>query len=104
MPKFGAVFATLVGLALGTVGHAGAQSVPGTSPLSAPQGAMCGGMCGMGGTAAQGTPMPGMTQGQGSTMQGACPMMRNAALMEERLRRLEERSGVPTPPPAQSPG
>lgn len=103
MSKFGAVFATLVGLSLGSAGLAGAQSVPETMPPSARQGGMCGGMCG---TAAQGTPMPGMTHGQGGMMQGGCPMMRNAALMEERLRRLEERSGVPTPPgqPDRSPG
>jgi hypothetical protein len=56
----------------------------------------------------QGMPMQGQAQGQGGMTMGGCPMMQRSAAMEERLRRLEERMGVPTPPtpPAQpgSPG
>ncbi len=55
-----------------------------------------------------GMPMQGQAQGQGGMTMGGCPMMQRSAAMEERLRRLEERMGVPTPPtpPAQpgSPG
>ena len=63
------------------------------------QGGMCGpGGCGMG-APAQGTPMQGqMQQGQGGMMMGGCPMMQRSAAMEQRLRRLEERMGIPTPP------
>ena len=64
------------------------------------QGGMCGpGGCGMG-APAQGTPMQGqMQQGQGGMMTGGgCPMMQRSAAMEQRLRRLEERMGIPTPP------
>ena len=56
----------------------------------------------------QGMPMQGQAQGQGGMTMGGCPMMQRSAAMEQRLRRLEERMGVPTPPtpPAQpgSPG
>ncbi len=56
----------------------------------------------------QGMPMQGQAQGQGGMTMGGCPMLQRSAAMEERLRRLEERMGVPTPPtpPAQpgSPG
>ena len=65
------------------------------------QGGMCGpGGCGMG-APAQGTPMQGqMQQGQGGMMMGGgCPMMQRSAAMEQRLRRLEERMGIPAPPP-----
>ena len=63
------------------------------------QGGMCGpGGCGMG-APAQGTPMQGpMQQGQGGIMTGGCPMMQRSAAMEQRLRRLEERMGIPAPP------
>lgn len=53
---------------------------------------------------------PGMDGGMRMPMQGGmmgmmmgddgCPMMRRMASMDERLRRLEERSGVPAPPAA----
>lgn len=64
---------------------------------------MQGGMCGPGGCGmdapAQGTPMQGqMQQGQGGMMTGGCPMMQRSAAMEQRLRRLEERLGIPAPP------
>ena len=68
------------------------------------QGGMCGpGGCGMGtpaqgGTPMQGMPMQGQAQGQGGMTMGGCPMMQRSAAMEQRLRRLEERTGVPTPP------
>ena len=95
MPRLVALFATLLGLSLGAAGLAHAQSMPGSAPPSAQQGGMCSGMCDMGSAPAQGTPMPGM-------MQGGCPMMRrSSAQLEARLRRLEEHSGVPAPPPGQ---
>ena len=49
---------------------------------------------------AQATPMQGMTQGQpGGMAMGCCPMMqRAAATVDSRLRQLEERAGVPSPP------
>jgi hypothetical protein len=37
-------------------------------------------------------------QGQGGMMMGGCPMMQRSAAMEQRLRRLEERMGIQTPP------
>ena len=41
----------------------------------------------------------------GGPMGGGCPMMQRSAAMEQRLRRLEERMGVPTPPtPPTQPG
>ena len=53
----------------------------------------------------QGMPMQGQAQGQGGMTMGGCPMMQRSAAMEERLRRLEERMGVPTPPtPPDQPG
>ena len=65
-------------------------------------------MAPMQGMPMQGMPMQGQAQGQGGMTMGGCPMMQRSAAMEERLRRLEERMGVPTPPtpPAQpgSPG
>jgi hypothetical protein len=64
------------------------------------QGGMCGpGGCGMG-APGQGSPMQGQAQqGQGGMMMsGGCPMMQRSAAMEQRLRRLEERMEIPTPP------
>ncbi len=46
----------------------------------------------------QGMPMQIQAQGQGGMMMGGCPMMQRSAAMEQRLRRLEERMGIPTPP------
>ena len=90
---------TLAGV-LATSG-AFAQGTPpqgGTMPM---QGSMCGGpggMCGMT-PPTQATPMQGMTQGQpGGMAMGCCPMMQRAAMVESRLRQLEERAGIPTPP------
>ncbi len=73
-----------------------------TTPM---QGGMCGPAgCGMG-APAQGTPMQGQMQpGQGGMMTAGCPMMRRSAAMEQRLRRLEERMGIPAPPPDTQPG
>ena len=77
----------------------------GMTQMAPMQGGMCGpGGCGMG-TPGQGTPMQGMPmqgqaqQGQGGMMTGGgCPMMQRSAAMEQRLRRLEERMGIPAPP------
>lgn len=103
MSKHSALFATLLGLSLSAAGLVHAQSTSAAGQPSAQQGGMCGGMCG---TPAQSTPMPGMTHGQGGAMQGRCPMMLRMAQLEERLRRLEERAGVPAPPsqPGAPPG
>jgi hypothetical protein len=76
-----------------------AQGGPGTAPQMTPgapsaqtQG-MCGGMCGMGGSA-QGTPA-------GGGMTCGCSMLRQHAGLEGRLRQLEERAGISSPPQAQ---
>jgi len=72
----------------------------GMTQMTPMQGGMCGpGGCGMG-TPRQGTPMQGQAQqGQGGMMMGGgCPMMQRSAAMEQRLRRLEERLGIETPP------
>ena len=48
---------------------------------------------------AQATPMQGMTQGQpGGMAMGCCPMMQRAAAVDSRLRQLEERAGIASPP------
>ena len=48
---------------------------------------------------AQATPMQGMTQGQpGGMAMGCCPMMQRAATVDSRLRQLEERAGIASPP------
>jgi len=39
-----------------------------------------------------------MQQGQQSGMMMNCPMMQRMALMDTRLRQLEERAGIPAPP------
>ncbi len=54
----------------------------------------------------QGMPMQGQAQGQGGMTMGGCPMMQRSAAMEQRLRRLEERLGIQTPPapPNSQPG
>jgi hypothetical protein len=89
MRKFVAPVTALAGV-LATAG-AFAQ---GTQPQQGGQGGMM-----------QMMPMP---QGQQGGMMMGCPMMQRSAAMEQRLRRLEEWLGVPTPPtpPAQpgSPG
>ena len=95
------LFATVVVLA-GVLGTAGAFA-QGTSPqggMMPMQGGMCGGPGGMCGTTPppQATPMQGMSQGQsGGMAMGCCPMMQRAAMVESRLRQLEERAGIPTP-------
>ena len=78
--------------------HGGMQH-GGMTQMAPTQGGMCGpGGCGMG-EPGQGTPMQGqMQQGQGGMMMGGCPMTQRSAAMEQRLRRLEERLGIPTPP------
>ena len=44
-------------------------------------------------------PMQGMTQGQpGGMAMGCCPMMQRAATVDSRLRQLEERAGIASPP------
>ena len=103
--------AALAGALVATGAFAqGPASPPGGMPGMTQQmpmqgGGMCGpgGMCGMG-APAQGTPMQGMMQGQGGMTMGGCPMMQRSAALDQRLRRLEERLGVPTPPPATQPG
>ena len=98
MRKFVAVI-ILAGV-LATSG-ATAQGTPPQGETMPMQGSMCGGpggMCGMP-SPAQATPMQGMTQGQqGGMAMGCCPMMQRAAMVESRLRQLEERAGIPTPP------
>ncbi len=102
MRKFIVPVAALAGV-LATAGAFAQVTQPqrgGTMQHTMPmQGGMCGpGGCGMG-APAQGTPMQGqMQQGQGGMMTGGCPMMQRSAAMEQRLRRLEERLGIPTPP------
>lgn len=84
----------------GGMGHGGMTQ---TMPM---QGGMCGpGGCNMG-TPTQGMPMQGQAQGQGGMAMGGCPMMQRSAAMEQRLRRLEERMGIPAPPtpPSTQPG
>ncbi len=121
MPKINGSFAAaLFSVSLAGVGLAQAQSPPAPGATGQPpahhdmqhtmpmQGGMCGPAgCGMGAPPAQSTPMQGMMQqGQGGIMQGGCPMMQRSAALERRLRQLEERLGIPAPPPAQpgSPG
>lgn len=43
-------------------------------------------------------PMMPMQQGQQGGMMMGCPMMQQMAAVDTRLRRLEERAGIPTPP------
>ena len=118
MPKTNILFAAaLFGASLASAGLAQAQNPPGaagqppaqhdvqhTMPM---QGGMCGpgGSCGMG-APAQNTPMEGMMmqQGQGGMAQGGCPMMQRSAALERRVRQLEERLGIPAPPPPAQPG
>jgi hypothetical protein len=115
MRKFIVPVAALAGV-LATVGafaqdtqpqHGGMQH-GGTTQTTPMQGGMCGpGGCGMG-APGQGTPMQGQgqAQGQGGRAMGGCPMMQRSAAMEQRLRRLEERMGIPAPPtpPSTQPG
>lgn len=62
------------------------------------------------GAFAQGSPqggMPGMQmpmqQGQGGMSCCPCPMMQRAAAVENRLRQLEERAGIPAPAQPEAP-
>lgn len=89
----------LFGVVITTVTFAqGSPPQGGTMPM---QGSMCGGpggMCGMS-PPAQATPMQGMTQSQqGGMTMSCCPMMQRAATIESRLRQLEERAGITSPP------
>jgi hypothetical protein len=54
-----------------------------------------GGMCNMGGAGQCGTNQGSVAQGVGS--QGGCPMMRNLAALEQRVRQLEQRLNVQNP-------
>lgn len=52
--------------------------------------------------------MPGMQhmpmmQGQGGMMMMDCPMMQRMASLDQRVRQLEERAGIPTPAPPGAP-
>jgi hypothetical protein len=102
MRKFIVTVAALVG-ALATTGAFAQDTQPqhgGMMHTMPMQGGMCGpGGCGMG-TPGQGGAMQGQAQqGQGGMMMGGgCPMMHRSAAMEQRLRRLEERFGIQTPP------
>ena len=93
------VLATAGAFAQGTQPQQGGMQHGGMTQMAPMQGGMCGpGGCGMG-APAQGTPMQGqMQQGQGGMMTGGCPMMQRSAAVEQRLRRLEERLGIQTPP------
>ncbi|MCB4823068.1 hypothetical protein [Roseicella aerolata] len=63
-----------------------AQQVPGAQmPMPGMQG---------GGMMQQGMPM---MQGQGGMMMAGCPMMQRMASLDGRVRRLEERAGIPVP-------
>lgn len=54
---------------------------------------------GPGDSPAQSMPTPGMMQSRGELLaRGGCSMMQLLAQLEERLRRPEERFGVPNPP------
>ena len=101
MRKFIVPIAALAGV-LASAGALAQDAKPqhgGTMHMMPMQGGMCGpGGCGMGTPGQQGTPMQGQAQGQGGMMTGGCPMMQRSAAMEQRLRRLEERLGIPTPP------
>ena len=115
MRKFIVPVAALAGL-LATAGAFAQDTQPqnrgmqhdGMTQTAPMQGGMCGpGGCGMGGAPGQGTPMQGQAQGQGGMATGGgCPMMQRSAAMEQRLRRLEERMGIQTPPtpPSTQPG
>ena len=106
------VLATAGAFAQDTQPRHGGMRHDGMTQTAPMQGGMCGpGGCGTGapgqGTPTQGVPMQGQAQGQGGMMTGGgCPMMQRSAAMEQRLRRLEERMGIQTPPtpPAAQPG
>lgn len=85
-------------IAIPTILLAGALATAGAfAQSSAPQG----GMPGM-----QHMPdmqhMP-MMQGQGGMMMMDCPMMQRMASLDQRVRQLEERAGIPTPAPPGAP-
>ena len=63
--------------------------------LTVPVAALAGTLVAMG-AFAQGA-QPQGNQPQGGMMMG-CPMMQRMAAMDARLRQLEERAGIPTPP------
>lgn len=84
---FGLVLTSGVALAQGTTGPTSPQG--GAQPSQGGMG-MMGGM-GQGGGAAQ------SGAAQASSGQGGCPMMRNMASLQERVRQLEERAGIQSP-------
>lgn len=98
MPGIDKTFAAaLLAVSLAGGGLAQAQSPPAPGAAGQPQAP--------GRDMPHGMPMQGgMTHGQGDAMQGGCPMMRRSAAMEERVRRLEERLGIPAPTPPARPG
>jgi hypothetical protein len=108
MRKFVPIAALAGVLAAASAFAQGPASPPRGTPGMTRQTPMQGGMCGPGGcgtgSPGQGTPMQGQAQqGQGGMMMGGCPMMQRSAAMEQRLRRLEERLGIPAPPAQPTP-
>jgi hypothetical protein len=108
MSKTFALSAAVLGLALGTAGIAAAQSMSPMPPAGQGSGGaqtmqgMCGGASGTCGSMAM--PMQGQGAPPQGMMQGGCPMMRRMAMLDERLRRLEERGGAaPSPQQDMSP-
>lgn len=98
MSSFKILPAALLSLALGAT-VASAQPAPPAPPAanqpsaqgSSPQG----NAPGMGGGMQM--PMPGGMMGMMGGSDG-CPMMKRMASVDDRLRRLEEKSGIPAPP------
>ena len=84
---FSLVFTSGVALAQGTTGPTSPQG--GAEPSHGGMG-MMGGMSQAGGAAPSGA-------AQASSGQGGCPMMRNMASLQERVRQLEQRAGIPSP-------
>lgn len=88
------VSSTVFGLSL-SAGVALAQGTTGQTP---PQGGAPPSQGGMG----QGSGAPKSGAAQGGSDQDGCPMMRNMASLQERVRQLEQRSGVQNPAQPQS--
>lgn len=79
----------LFGLTLSS-GVALAQGATGPTLQGGAQPPQPGAMGAMGGTGQSGA-------AQGSSAQGGCSMMRNMASLQERVRQLEQRAGIPSP-------